>query len=70
MRSTVKATFNGDHVTTYAEYIDAGQARTLVAEPGETYDIAPAAGHVRELPMPPDGRWKPARTPAKTKGQD
>lgn len=66
----MKATFNGDATTTYAEYIDAGQARTLVAEPGGTYEIAPAAGHVRELPMPPDGRWKPARTPAKTKGQD
>ncbi len=70
MGSTVEATFNGDATTTYAEYIDAEQARTLVAEPGGTYEIAPAAGHARELPMPPDGRWKPARTPAKTKGQD
>ena len=63
----MKATFNGDHVTTYADYIDAGQGSTLVAEPGETYDIAPAAGHVRELPMPPDDRWTPAKAPAKSK---
>jgi hypothetical protein len=63
----VKATFHGDHVTTYAEYIDAAKGSTLVAEPGGTYDITPARGHARDLPMPPDGRWKPARTPAKTK---
>lgn len=63
----MKATFNGDAITTYAEYIDAGQARTLVAEPGGTYDIAPAAGHARELPMPPDGRWTPVKASAKSK---
>lgn len=67
----MKYTFGGDATTTYAEYIDAEQARTLVAEPGETYDIAPARGHVRELPMPPDDRWTPAKAPSKTtKGQD
>lgn len=71
MRSTVKYRFGGDATVTYAEYIDAEQASTLVAEPGGTYDIAPAAGHVRELPMPPDGRWTPAKAPTKkTKEQD
>ena len=63
----MKAKFNGGAVTTYAEYIDAGKARTLVAEPGGTYDIAPARGHARELPMPPDGRWTPAKAPTKSK---
>ena len=82
----MKATFNGDATTTYAEYIDTEHDRTLVAEPGKTYEIRQAAGVTRPskvtkdnpaaepvpvtLPMPPDGRWTPARTPAKTKGQD
>ncbi|WP_433465704.1 hypothetical protein [Spirillospora sp. CA-128828] len=66
----MKATFHGDATTTYAEYIDVEHSRTLVAEPGETYDIAPASGHVRELPMPPDDRWTPVKAPAAKKGQD
>ena len=63
----MKHVFHGDVTTTYAEYIDAEHERTLVAEPGGTYDIAPARGHVRELPMPPDDRWTPAKAPAKSK---
>lgn len=66
----VKATFNGDAVTTYAEYIDAEAGRTLVAEPGGTYDIAPARGHARELPVPPDGRWTPVKPVTRKKEQD
>lgn len=62
----MKCTFTGEAVTTYAEYIDAEAGRTLVAEPGETYDIAPARGHARDLPMPPDERWKPAPKAPKT----
>jgi hypothetical protein len=62
----VKATFHGDGETTFAEYIDTAKGSTLVAEPGGTYDIAPAAGHVRELPMPPDDRWTPAKAPTKS----
>ena len=46
--------------------IDAERQSTLVAAPGETYDIAPARGHVRDLPMPPDERWKPAPKAPKT----
>lgn len=57
----MKAKFNGGATTVYADYIDAEAGSTLVAEPGGTYDIEPARGHVRELPMPPDDRWKPAR---------
>ena len=67
----MKATFNGDATTTYAEYIDTAKGSTLVAEPGGSYSIAPARGHARDLPMPPDGRWTPAKAPTKkTKEQD
>lgn len=76
----MKATFHGDVTTTYAEYIDAEQARTLVAEPGETYDIRQADGITRPgldgehepavLPLPPDDRWTPVKAPAAKKGQD
>lgn len=62
----MKCTFTGEVTTTYAEYIDAERQSTLVAEPGETYDIAPARGHARDLPMPPDERWKPAPKAPKT----
>lgn len=78
----MKATFHGDVTTTYAEYIDVEHARTLVAEPGETYDIRQAAGVTRPgadaegnptgehqaatLPMPPDDRWTSAKAPAKS----
>ena len=64
----MKCTFTGEVTTTYADYIDTERQSTLVAEPGETYDIAPARGHVRDLPMPPDERWKPApKAQTKTK---
>lgn len=67
----MKHVFDGEATTTYAEYIDAERQSTLVAEPGGVYEIAPARGHVRELPMPPDDRWSAAKAPAKTtKGQD
>jgi len=43
----VKFTFSADEPVnkTYAEYLDLAKGSTLVAEPGKTYDIAPAAGH-------------------------
>lgn len=67
----MKHTFTGEAVTTYAEYIDAERQSTLVAEPGVTYEIAPARGHARELPVPPDDRWSAAKAPAKsTKEKD
>lgn len=67
----MKYTFDGDVATTYAEYIDAERQSTLVAEPGGIYDIAPARGHARELPVPPDDRWSAAKAPAKsTKEKD
>lgn len=61
----------------YPQYREAESGDTLVARPGETYDIEQAAGLTApgepgedgtpgepvtiELPMPPDDRWKPAK---------
>jgi len=54
-------TFTGEAPQVYPQYLDVEQGRTLVAEPGRTYDIAPADGQ-GALPMPPDGRWaKPSK---------
>lgn len=67
----MKHTFGGGQTTVYAEYIDAERQSTLVAEPGQSYEIAPARGHARELPVPPDDRWSAAKAPAKsTKEKD
>ncbi len=75
----MKYTFGDDQAVTYAEYLDVEQGRTLVAEPGNTYDIAQAAGITRPgadgehgpvtLPMPPDERWAPAKATKTTKEQ-
>ncbi|KAB2384756.1 hypothetical protein [Actinomadura montaniterrae] len=43
----MKYTFGGDVATTYAEYIDVAKGSTLVAEPGQTYEIRQAAGVTR-----------------------
>lgn len=43
----MKYTFGGDVTTTYAEYIDVAKGSTLVAEPGQTYEIRQAAGVTR-----------------------
>jgi len=64
MRENAVARFvyTGDQQQTYPQYLDAEQGRTLVAEPGRTYDITPADGQAAALPMPPDGRWaKPSK---------
>lgn len=38
---------------TFSDYTDLGTGKTLRAEPGGTYDIAPASGHVvPEIPEP------------------
>ncbi|MFC5184371.1 hypothetical protein [Actinomadura harenae] len=67
-------TYGGDVVQTYPQYLDRGTGRTLVAEPGLTYDVdqvidsvaAPSGGREPlRLPMPPDDRWTPA-TPVQT----
>ena len=49
----MRAAYNGIEVLTFNDYIDLETGRTLTAEPGGTYDIAPASGHaVDEVPAP------------------
>lgn len=75
-------TFRGVVEQTYPQYIDNAKGSTLVAAPGETYDIAQAEGLTvpgepdkdgnselvpLNLPMPPDDQFTEAKkTPAKT----
>lgn len=59
----MKYAYTGDAEQVYPQFIDTAKGSTLVAEPGKTYDIAPAEGHA--VKVPPDARWKPA-TAAKT----
>ena len=69
-------TYTGKEKVIFSHYLDVSDPEnvtTLVAEPGETYEIKQAdAPHVikpdgqftdQELPMPPDGNWKPAEAP-------
>lgn len=75
----MKYLFGGDAETTYAQYLDLATGRTLVAQPGKTYDLAPAEGHepVRQTGIgddgqpvyeaydgPPDDNWKPVKARA------
>lgn len=64
----MKYRFGGEQVTTYDQYLDVEKQATLVAEPGEVYNIIPARG-AGDLPVPPDGRWGPVR-PAKSSKED
>lgn len=60
-----KHAYTGDVEQTYPQYLDVGggAVKTLVARPGETYDIQAADGW--DLPVPPgDGRWKTAKAKA------
>lgn len=76
-----KFTYTGSEPQTYPQYLDAGKNTTLVAEPGETYDIAQVDGLTVpgendedgnptvvevKLAMPPDDRWT-ADKPTKTR---
>jgi hypothetical protein len=47
----VKATYIGQEVLTYLSNFDVSTGKTLVAEPGKTYDVTPF--------IPTDGRWVP-----------
>ena len=40
------AAYNGHEALTFPDYLDLDTGKTLYAEPGRTYDIAPASGHV------------------------
>lgn len=77
-----KFTYAGPVEQVFPQYIDKAKGSTLVAEPGETYDIEQVAGLTvpgapdedgspqlveLELAMPPDDNWKPAASLKKTK---
>jgi hypothetical protein len=68
----VRYTYGGGEPQTYPQYLDAAKGTTLVAEPGQTYDVAQVEGLTVpgapdkagatspvevKLPMPPDDRW-------------
>jgi hypothetical protein len=42
----VRAVYTGHEALTFSDYLDLETGKTLFAEPGGTYDIAPASGHV------------------------
>jgi hypothetical protein len=47
----VLATYLGHEALTFPDYLDLETGRTLTAEPGGTYDVAPASGRlVPDLP--------------------
>lgn len=52
-------TFHGHVPMTYHDYIDLATGKTLVCQPGQTYNIAPASGNIRSVgtTMPADGRF-------------
>jgi hypothetical protein len=55
------AAFNGHEALTFTDYTDLNTGRTLHAEPGGTYDVAPASGRVvPEFPEPWFTRIQPA----------
>ena len=51
------AAFTGIETLTYPQYIDMATQKTLVAQPGGTYDIMPGSGYPGVGPLPDDGRW-------------
>lgn len=52
-------TYYGHVTMTYMDYIDLGTGKTLVCQPGQTYNIVPASGNPRSagMTMPNDGRF-------------
>jgi len=48
-----RAAYTGHEVLTFTDYRDLESGKTLTAEPGGTYDVAPASGRV--VPDLPEG---------------
>lgn len=49
----MRAAYTGHEALTFTDYLDLETGKTLHAEPGGVYDIAPASGHVvPEVPEP------------------
>lgn len=47
------AAYNGHEALTFTDYLDLGTGKTLRAEPGGIYDVAPASGRaVPDVPEP------------------
>ena len=47
----MRATYTGQEALTFNDYMDLETGKTLFAEPGGVYDIAPASGHnVDDIP--------------------
>ena len=63
----MRVAYTGHEALTFQDYLDLETGRTLRAEPGQVYDIAPASGRtVPEVPHPwfiAIG-WAPAPWPA------
>jgi len=51
----VSATYNGDYVLIYPDHVDLSTNTTLVAVPGESYDVRACNGNIAAIPD--DGRW-------------
>lgn len=65
----MKVTYIGSETMMYLHYIDVDAGTTLVAVPGETYDVAPAGGNILSTgtDMPMDGRFVAAQDEGKSK---
>lgn len=50
-------TFIGYAPRIYLRYVDLATEKTLIAEPGNTYEMRPVE---LDMPVPPDGAWQPA----------
>ena len=49
----MRAAYTGHEALTFGDYLDLDTGKTLLAEPGGVYDIAPASGrNVDEIPAP------------------
>lgn len=56
----VTATFHGPYMKGYLQYIDLSTYHTLVAVPGNTYDVGIASGWEVLAAIPGDGLWTTA----------
>lgn len=66
-----RATYTGIETLTFMDYMDLESGRTLTAEPGGVYDLAPSGG--RQVPDLPPGfaaAEKPRQAKAGTAGDD
>lgn len=63
-----KAKYAGHETFTYLHYLDLSTGTTLVCQPGQTYDIAPAGGNILSMgtDYPGDGRFVPVKEDEKS----